>query len=246
MIDRFRLHHFDVLNSTQIEAEKTQYQAGDIVIAATQTGSYGRRGRAWQAPIGNLYYTMVEDYENPSQLEYLPYVFGLALYDAAAACVSDAALLKVKWPNDVLLDGKKISGILIEIRDARFIIGIGVNIAIRPETDQPATCLQDYATETVDKDRFLAVFLHHYTKWLERAKTGGFAAIRKDWLARAAFKGEIIHAKLANGTVLSGRFDDLDAHGALVLQGEKAHHVVTSADIFFNHSELGSRKTNND
>lgn len=245
-IGRFRLHPFDLLNSTQTEAEKTQYHAGDIVSAITQTGSYGRRGRAWQAPKGNLYFTMVEDYHDPVQLESLPYVVGLGLYDAVAPFLSDADMMRVKWPNDILIEGKKLSGILIEIRDDRLLIGVGVNVAAAPQTDQPVACVNDYAVIAVDNMQLLQSFLTAYDVWLHKAQQHGFAAIRDTWLERAAFKGDQVTARLANGDVLTGIFESLDAHGALVLRGEKAHHTVTSADIFFDNSDLGNKKTSNE
>lgn len=235
-VSGFRLFHFDVLLSTQIEAKKPEYRHGDVVIAASQTGGYGRRGRAWMESAGNLYFTMVQDFIGATQLGYLPYVIGLALYDAVAEHLSDPLLLRLKWPNDVLIEGQKISGILIEVSDDKLLIGIGVNVAMRPETDQPVACIDEYAASAMGVETLLHDFLHHYALWLARAEQGGFAAIKADWLARAFMQGQEITARLANGTVLTGIFKDLDAHGALVLQGETAHHVITSADIFFSHS----------
>lgn len=243
---RFRLHCFDVLHSTQTEAEKPSYGAGDIIIAALQTGSYGRRGRAWQAPAGNLYYTMIEDFTGLPQLEYLPYVVGLALYDAVIPLLRNADLIRLKWPNDILIEGKKLSGILIEMQENRLLIGVGVNVALVPETDQPVTCINDYALTTVNPQQLLQDFLLCYEKWNTQARQGGFLAIRDIWLSRAAFKDEIIHARLANGQVLTGYFEEIDARGALVLREEKAHHIITSADIFFAHSDIGNKKTNNE
>lgn len=233
---RFRLFRFDALESTQLEAGKAIYQAGDVISAVIQTGGYGRRGRAWQGPVGNLYFTMVEHFSGMGQLEYFPYVVGLALYDAVADHLSNGHELRVKWPNDVLVNGKKMSGILIEVKDNTLLIGIGVNVMVKPETDQPVTFINEYADPKMTAAQVLSAFLYHYDLWMERAEKGGFTAIKGDWMARAAFIGEPISARLANGQVLNGIFDALDDHGALVLRGETAHHVITSADIFFNNS----------
>lgn len=232
-VSGFRVFAFDVLASTQIEAEKPVYQHGDVVVTASQTGGYGRRGRVWSESSGNLYCTMVADFTGLPQLGYLPYVVGLALYDAVAQFASDPSLLRVKWPNDVLVEGKKLSGILIEVRDDRLLIGTGVNVAMRPETDQPVACVNDYAASPVTAEMVLNAYLQHFATWIKRAETGGFAAIKADWMARAAFHGETITARLADGRTLTGIFDSLDDDGALVLRDETAHHVITSADIFF-------------
>lgn len=247
MAERFRLHRFDVLQSTQIEAGQDIYQHGDVVVAVTQTGSYGRRGRAWQAPVGNLYFTMVEKFTGYTQLEWLPYVVGLALYDAVAFHIADHNnKLHLKWPNDVLIDGKKMSGILIEVKDDKLLIGIGVNVTVKPQTDQPATYINEYALSEMTSDQVLEAFLFHYARWTDIAEEGGFAAIKNDWMTRAAYIGHEITARLANGKVLNGVFEALDDHGALVLREETAHHVVTSADIFFSNSDSNGTKIHND
>lgn len=240
----FRLHRFDVLQSTQIEAGNGQYQVGDVVIAETQTGSYGRRGRSWQAPIGNLYFTMVEKFQDYGQLGWLPYAVGLALYDAIVPDIANQDALRLKWPNDVLLDGNKISGVLIEVKNEHLLIGIGVNVTVKPRTDQPVACVNDYSTRFVSSDHVLSSFLKHYTHWFEVAEKTGFSGLKADWIKRAAFVNEMVTARLANGQVIQGLFESLDEQGALVLRTEKAHHVITSADIFLNNTD--STKTEND
>src|SRR5690606_15574672 len=108
------IHRFPLLPSTQTEAKNGIgngiYGDGDIIVAEAQTASYGRRGRAWQAPRGNLYFTMIETCTGMDQLGWLPYATGLALYDAVLPFLKDGVDLRLKWPNDVLIDKKKISG----------------------------------------------------------------------------------------------------------------------------------------
>lgn len=229
---RFRLHRFDVLDSTQSEAKRGAYTSGDVIMAVHQTGAYGRRGRAWQAPEGNLFFTYLDAYTDPSLLNWIPYAVGLALYDAVFPQLKTDEELRLKWPNDLLIQKKKLSGILIEVRDETLVIGIGLNVVAAPITDQPVTCLHAHSDHPVSADDVLHAYLQAYEHWFQQGMAGGFSAIRSAWLERAAFIGETITARLADGSTLTGIFDTLDVHGGLVLRTESAHHTITTADIF--------------
>jgi len=231
-ISRFRLHHFQTLVSTQVEARDRHYSAGDVIMADTQTTGYGRRGRTWQSPPGNLYCTMVEDWTGYQQLSWLPYAVGLGLYDAIHDLLPATKQLRLKWPNDLLINGAKLSGILLEVEDDRLLIGIGMNVCLLPETDQVVTTLNDHVGTEVKPQQILEKFLPRFQFWCDKAVQQGFPALRDIWLSRAAFLGQEITARLANGDVLTGIFKDLNEQGALVLQTERAHHTITTADIY--------------
>ena len=230
-MSRFHLHHFETINSTQIEAKKPHYQSGDIIIADTQTASYGRRGRTWQAPLGNLYMTMVEEWLGMEQLSWLGYAVGLALYDAVEPLL-DNAKLNLKWPNDLLINQLKMSGILLEVENNHLLIGIGMNITVTPQTDQPVTCLNDHTSMAYQPIEIIERFLPCYEYWFDQGKQTGFTEMRRTWLSRAAYLNHEITARLADGTVLTGVFDDIDHTGALVLTGENRQYNVTAADIY--------------
>jgi BirA family biotin operon repressor/biotin-[acetyl-CoA-carboxylase] ligase len=232
LMERFRIHHFESMGSTQIEAKKMYYGPGDIITADMQTASYGRRGRTWQAPIGNLFMTMVEEKLDGEQFAWLGYAVGLALYDAIHPLLKDQAKLNLKWPNDLIIDGQKMSGILLEVESDRVLIGIGVNVSVVPRTDQPVTCINDHAKNSHQPTDILQAFLPRYQHWFEEGKQHGFPAMRKAWLSRAAYINEVITARLADGTELTGVFNDIDQQGALVLQAENRHYTVTAADIY--------------
>lgn len=236
-MDRFRIHSFDVLDSTQIQAKKPQYHAGDVITAITQTAGYGRRGRAWQAPIGNLYFSMVEDYTGPEHLSWIGYAVTLGLYDAIAELLPAGKVLNVKWPNDLLINHCKLSGILLEIDEDRLIIGIGMNVAITPVTDQPVTALNSNTPVMYEAKDILPRFLSFYQRWYEVGQANGFAAMRDTWMSRAAYIGNEISARLANGNILTGVFKDIDNQGALVLSTESGQYNVTSADIYLKEKE---------
>ena len=236
----FRIHRFDQLTSTQIEAkqgyEAGRYAHGDMIVAQTQTGAYGRRGRAWQAPQGNLYATWIQDFTDPAQLSWTGFAVGLALYDAVHPFVTQPEMLRLKWPNDLLLDGMKFTGLLLEVVDKALVIGVGMNIAVTPETDQPVTCLHAYAAQKPSVDAVLQEICRHYGHWHKAGCMQGFGAMREIWLNRAAFRGKTLAARLANGRILTGVFHDLDATGVLLLQTPDGIHRVTAADIYL-HTE---------
>lgn len=233
---RFRIHTFDSLVSTQIEAregyEAGTYTAGDIITSVVQTGAYGRRGRTWQAPVGNLYFTLIEKYQDPSQLSWMGFAMGLGLYDAVADNIAGSHRLNLKWPNDLLLNEMKFTGLLLEVVDDAILIGVGMNVAVTPETDQPVTCLNNHTISPLTAPDVLRGVCQHYGHWFETGQTQGFAGMRECWLSRAAFKGKTVSARLANGQVLTGTFRDLDTSGVLILDTPDGSHRVTAADIY--------------
>ena len=236
-MSRFRLHHFETIDSTQIEAKKPTYAPGDVIYADRQTAGYGRRGRAWEGPSGNLAFTMIDHYQGPDQLSWINYAISLGLYDAVQPLLKSSTLLNVKWPNDILLDGKKLSGMILEVDDDRLLIGIGVNVAVLPETDQAVTCINDHSEQPQTAHSVLQRFLTAYQGWYEKGQAEGFSGLRAQWLARAAYQNQTITAKLANGEILTGVFKDIDNQGALVLSTENGQYKITSADIYLKENE---------
>ncbi|MGZ6013100.1 MAG: biotin--[acetyl-CoA-carboxylase] ligase [Caulobacteraceae bacterium] len=236
---------FDELDSTNAEARR-RAEAGERgpvwLMARRQTAGVGRRGRAWDGGEGNLTATLLLTLDK-SQLEAagLAFVAGLAAWSAIAAYVPPSAVT-LKWPNDVLIDGRKAGGMLIESgasgRGTWAAIGVGVNLATYPQAvERPATAVADHLALGVMRppspDEALAVlaraFDEHLAVWLEQ----GFAPIREAWLARAAGLGDPCTARLERETV-SGVAESLDADGALLLRlpgGELRR--ITAGDVFF-------------
>jgi BirA family biotin operon repressor/biotin-[acetyl-CoA-carboxylase] ligase len=210
------------------------------IVADRQTAGRGRHGRAWASPEGNLHATLL--LVDPCAMRdgaQLGFVAGLALHDAAADLLGEERGLGLKWPNDLLLDGAKLAGILLEAtsvgpgRMLAVAIGCGVNVAGAPQgTPYPATCLAVHAP-LVDRDalfeRFSARFAARLLAWDRGA---GFAALRRDWLARAAGLGAEIRVRLPTGD-LAGRFTDLDEHGRLLLQQPGGLVSLDAGDLFF-------------
>ena len=236
MVDakRFRIHSFDSVPSTQIAAREfcqlNPDSAGHVFQADIQTAGYGRRGRDWKSPEGNLSFTLIDDFKT-EDLNWIGYAMGLGVYDAVKKYVPNAAL-HLKWPNDLLLDGGKLVGMLLEIEDDKILIGCGVNIAVAPESDQKTAAISDVTDYRLMPTSLLGHILDHYDHWRRIGLATGFVGLRDIWLERAIWRGEDVTAKLANGHVLTGKFAGLDDNGALVLADKTAHHTVTSADIY--------------
>lgn len=212
--------------------------------ARRQTAAVGRRGRAWAAPEGNLSATlaMVPDCP-PAKAALYSFVASYALYATLLAYVDDRAAIALKWPNDVLLDGRKLAGILLESsgqgkRIDRLSIGIGVNLntapadaAIEPGRIAPVT-LAEVTGEAVDPLEFLAFLAEHMAHQDQFFRIHGFGPLRRAWLERAARLGETITARTGADEV-TGRFETVDEDGQLVLETPGGRRAIAAADVFF-------------
>ncbi len=139
----------------------------------------------------------------------------------------------LKWPNDLLLDGAKLSGILLDRVDDAVIVGIGVNLAHHPDLPDRATTSLAAHGVGVDPAAFLDVLAEAFARWVGLWRGEGIAAVRARWLERAHPVGTALTARLADGIVIDGLFDGLDPDGALTLRlasGER--RVIHAADVF--------------
>ena len=237
----FRLAAFDTLASTSDEARRRARDGapeGTLVTARVQTAGRGRQGRTWVSPPGNLYASLVLRPDAPmARAAQLGFAAGLAVTDAIRV-FAPTALVTLKWPNDVLLGGRKGAGILLESegdaagRVAFVVIGIGVNLTAYPaETEFPATSLKA-ATGTAPKPAAcLAALAPALALWYERWRADGFAALRRAWLERAAGLGQALRARLPDETV-EGRFAGLDDDGMLLLDLPQGRRRIAAGDVF--------------
>ncbi|MEM6810976.1 MAG: biotin--[acetyl-CoA-carboxylase] ligase [Pseudomonadota bacterium] len=241
MTIEWQIQSFDSLESTQdkaIEEAKKGAEEGTVIQALTQTKGRGRHRNEWNAPEGNIYLTYIlrPDYDLRMAGQ-VSFIAALAVAETLAQYINEDQLkVNVKWPNDVLVDGLKISGILLE-SDADgldinyLIIGVGINIANRPINN--SVCLNDITgnKENIDRirDQFLDKFLFLYEHW----RQAGFGPIREQWLSRAYKLNEVITARLPNETY-QGVFQDITHSGALVLKDhEGVTHEIHAAEIYF-------------
>jgi BirA family biotin operon repressor/biotin-[acetyl-CoA-carboxylase] ligase len=175
------------------------------------------------------------------QAALLSFVTALALRDAFLAIGGKHSDFTLKWPNDVLLQGGKVAGILLEtagIGPSHLCIGIGVNLCHAPSTEQleataiaPKSLAQD-AKIDISPETFLAQLAMTFAERQAQFQQGGFAAIRHDWLAHAARLGEQITARTVKEEI-QGRFETVDETGALVLHTDAGPRAITAAEIFF-------------
>lgn len=210
------------------------------IMAKHQTEAHGRRGRVWASPRGNFAGTLVLHPTEPPQLVALrSFVAALALFDTLSALTGRPEAFALKWPNDVLMHGGKLAGILLESSGAQgrldtLFIGIGVNLVAAPapqEVEQGAVAPVALGADISQED-FLTELAHHYDLWETRFVTYGFAPIREAWLARAARLGEVITARMP-GREVTGTFEDVDSDGNLILRTPKGVEAIPAADVYF-------------
>lgn len=238
----FHLERFDEIDSTNEELKRRAARGvaeGTLIWAGAQRAGRGRRGRPWVSVLGNLYMSvLLRPERGAAQAAQLGFAAALAVGEAAAALLPRSAVLGYKWPNDVLVDGRKISGILLESQaagDGRLdwlIIGIGVNLASFPEASEyPATSLVAAGARPVTVAALLEAVAGRLLFWYERWLETGFAPLREAWLARAHGLGHAIRVRLGEGEC-EGRFAGLDDEGALLLDEGSARRRVTAGAVF--------------
>jgi BirA family biotin operon repressor/biotin-[acetyl-CoA-carboxylase] ligase len=237
-----RLIAYDSIGSTNDEAKRLAREGaaeGTLLWALEQTAGRGRRGRIWVSPQGNLYASLILRPDCPaSRAAQLGFVTALAIGDALGAICAGPGL-SYKWPNDVLINGRKVAGILLESemieheRPSFVVVGVGVNLAAAPRgTEFPATSILEEGWGTVLPKVILVCIVERFRSWHMRWKAEGFAPIREAWLAAAAFlRGEPIRVRL-DATSLHGRFLDIDEAGALLLEAAGERRQVSAGEVF--------------
>ena len=232
-IEQWRWFEEEELNSTNDAIKELNDNEFPAVISAVrQTKGRGRRGRQWIGMEGNLYFTY--NLQIPSK-ELSKYVclIGLSLAKTIQG-FSRNKKVQIKWPNDVFIEEKKVTGILLEsIKDDNWAIGIGVNIVDSPVlTDQPycATSLKENQIKT-DRITFLHNFLAEFTKDMEIYKQQGFHKIKEQWLEKAYKLGQEI--TIRNEQIIKkGVFLTLDDNGYLILKTKQGEEKIIAGDLF--------------
>jgi len=239
----YALSEFDSIDSTNEEARRMALagEAGPVWIsAAQQSAGRGRRGRGWETPSGNLAATLLlRPDRSPGEAAQLSFVAALAASDVVHA-LAPTGRIEVKWPNDVLADGRKIAGILLESASVGggrldwLAIGIGINLAYHPEgTEFPATSLASLGEEVPAARDVLRRLACQWAKWYEEWTARGFGIIRDAWLARAANLGVRIRARLQKEET-SGVFEGIDEAGALILrETHDRTRIIAAGEVFF-------------
>jgi BirA family transcriptional regulator, biotin operon repressor / biotin---[acetyl-CoA-carboxylase] ligase len=238
----YRLIRHDSLGSTNDEAKRLAREGaaeGTVVWARTQTAGRGRLGHVWVSPPGNLYVSLIlhPDCPPPCAAQ-LGFVAALAVGDALVALLPRLQGLSYEWPNDVLVNRRKIAGILLESEMTKpdelafLIVGVGINLASSPRAaEYPATSVSEENLGEVQPATMLEAFCRHFRSEEKRWSEKGFVPIRAAWLARAASHRELIRVRLKTGTVY-GRFFDIDDLGALLLEDAGVQHRISAGEVF--------------
>jgi BirA family transcriptional regulator, biotin operon repressor / biotin---[acetyl-CoA-carboxylase] ligase len=215
-------------------------EEGTVVIAESQTGGRGRLGRSWHSPPGvNLYCSLVLRPSVPlATVPSVALVIGLAVVDAV--CEVAALRPALKWPNDILVAGRKLAGILTELeaeveRVHHVIAGIGVNLnggqdAFPPELAAKATSIRLASGHQVHRAAFTAGLLAALEARYRRFLADGFAAMRSEWEAHSALTGKEVRVTAPEGEV-TGRVLGVDDDGALRLAGPRGELRVVGSEV---------------
>jgi BirA family biotin operon repressor/biotin-[acetyl-CoA-carboxylase] ligase len=218
-----RLAEYGAIGSTNAEALALarQGESGPVwLVADCQTAGRGRHGRTWVSEPGNLFATLLLSDPAPARhASELAFVTGIAVHDAVvemAPCLRPRLMLK--WPNDLLCDGAKLSGILIEGEGAAVAIGVGINCRHHPiETAYPATDLTACGVTASPETLLYALSKTMFDCLHQWQRGAAFATIRRQWLARAHAPGSAISVRIGEGE-LAGRYEGIDAGGRLLVR----------------------------
>jgi BirA family biotin operon repressor/biotin-[acetyl-CoA-carboxylase] ligase len=227
----------DTVDSTSAEAARRapEVERPTWVFARRQTAARGRRGRPWVAPAGNFGASLVwRPPGGPAGWALRSFAAALALADALAAARTDPARIALKWPNDVLLDGGKLAGILLETQGPSLILGVGVNLAAAPPAAEvEADAMRPVCLEgAVEPEPFLRLLAPAFDGWERTLVAHGFAPLRAAWTARAARMGERARVRVGPRH-RDGVIEGLDAGGRLLLRTSRGVEALAAGDVFF-------------
>lgn len=236
----WRLAVHDSLPSTA-DFCRSRAEAGEpeglAILARRQTAGRGTRGRAWADAPGNLFLSALLRPGGPSrEASQWSLLAGVALAEALSAHLPDAAVLALKWPNDVLLQGRKVAGILAEsAADGRgglswLSLGFGANLAVAPDVpDRPIACLAEFGPPPSPEVVAWQV-LEALARWCGVRARAGFAPVRAAFLARAPAHGTPITLRLG-GQMLGGAFAGLGEDGSLLLRAGGRVHAFAAGEV---------------
>ena len=235
-IGEWMLHDMDEVTSTNDEVLKlTQNIIGEKVIisARNQTNGRGRRGRDWISLEGNLFFSLGFECDF-KDLGAMVFISSLGIWRTIQD-LNPLLDVQLKWPNDVLVNGRKICGMLLEKGEGHYlIVGIGVNIKAAPllvSTIYPCTSLLDAGID-VDRKSFLRSFIGNFDNYVNMWKSQGFAPIRDEWLAHVKGLGQAIVVRTDNSDE-EGIFKGVDDHGSLLMETAGGIKNIYAGDVFY-------------
>jgi len=246
MVNPTTIRHFAEIDSTNSECLRLADAGCELplwVLADYQTNGRGRLNRSWLGQKGNLYASGLYSFTAPpAKLAELGFAAALAVIDAIAPFVANEQLL-LKWPNDVLLNGGKLCGILLESHGGKqqgqniLVIGIGINLSHAPKIPgRKTSCLADFCKteQAIKPSDVLPSLIESFEKWVSLWQDQGFAPIREAWIANCHGLGDTIRTSQGQ----TGIFEDMQANGALLLRKADGKAIEVSAgEIYFDGQE---------
>lgn len=220
--------------NADLRAQSHDWPEGQWLRAERQLAGRGRLGRSWQGGQGNLYTsTLVRLVAGDPPITGLSLMAGVAVHDALSSLIKDAPFM-LKWPNDIMVEGAKLAGMLLEREGDAVIVGIGVNVAAAPELpDRPTIALADFpGGSQTTAATVQAALVDAFDQWLKVWRAGGLDAIIPPWIERAHPIGAPLSVSTGNDGPQLGRFGGLDRGGALLLDREDGSRlIVHSGDV---------------
>lgn len=216
--------------------------SGSVIVVDRQTAGRGRRGRTWNsAPEASLTFSLLWRFDGGvERLAGLSLAVGVAV--ARALSTLGVAGIALKWPNDVLLDGRKLAGILVELSSERrgmvAVIGVGINLLPPPSADTlelPSAALADALKPLPDRHTLLAQLLAELAPVLDAFATGGFNVLRDEWQAAHAWQNQAVSVLHDGRVVLAGLCRGADADGALLVETAHGLERCLSGDVSLRH-----------
>lgn len=231
LLTHYRKYHFTTIDSTQKEiirrSETGHLCHGDVVLARKQTSGMGRLGKKWVSDYGNLYLTIAVKKNPVAKITEVPFFCALAVRKTLANLIPHKKV-RCKWVNDILIDLKKIAGILCQARGDYFIIGIGINIKNSPNLpDKKTTFLREYSSLISYKKLYLELlhqFSFYHNKWVQ----DGFKFIREEWLENSHIIGEEISVNSPCESYV-GEYKGIDEQGNLLIVNDRGVTITISS-----------------
>jgi BirA family transcriptional regulator, biotin operon repressor / biotin---[acetyl-CoA-carboxylase] ligase len=221
-------------NADMLDLARAGTDEGFWLRAERQSAGRGRMGRHWTSLLGNLSAsTIIRLRSGDPSAATLGLVAAVAVTEVVRVYAPDA-VIQIKWPNDVMAGGAKLSGILLERSGDAVVLGIGVNLASAPEgLERAVTSLVGVTGHTPDPAHFLETLTEAFARWLARWRGEGLGPVLTEWRAHAHPPGTVLTVNLPDGAQLEGLFHSLDADGALKLRlADGAVRVIHAGDVF--------------
>lgn len=222
------IRYEEVTSTNDIAKNYANCHTPIIITAGKQTAGRGRCGRNWQSLKGNLFFSQL--IPNYIPVTNLVFIVSLSIAETLQEIIDEDII--IKWPNDILVNRKKISGILIETYENSIIIGIGINLTSHPDlvdTIYPATDLQSLGYVLLPDD-FLQNYIRHFDKNIAICSSG-FSAIRQKWLEFAKYINSPIKVRCSD-YIKEGIFKGIDEQGFLLLEQENTIIKIAAGDVF--------------